>query len=118
MVDRARAEFLPGSAFPCEQDRHVAVRHHLHQGIDSLHGHALADHVIETCSRFKTVTELLVLKGQGMTLKGLLHDHRKPLTIDRFCQIVVGAQTHRFHSRIDRAKGGHDHDLRVRPFGF
>ena len=118
MVDRPGDEFLAGPAFSREQHRDIAVRHHFHQAVDPLHGLALADHLIEARPGFETVSELLVLGRQYVSLQRLVDHDGKPLAIDGLGKIVVGATAHRLDCRIDGPVGGHHHDFRIRPCVF
>ena len=74
VMDRTGDEFLSGSAFSREQDRDVALRHHVHQAVDALHGLAFADHLIEARPGFEAILELLVFDRQSVTLECFL-DH-------------------------------------------
>ena len=94
VMNRAGHEFLSGPAFSREQHRHVAVRDHFDQTVHALHWLALSDHLVEARPDLEAILELLVFTRQRVALEGFLNHDRKPFTIDRFRNIVVGSASH------------------------
>ena len=113
-VQRAREQFLAGSALPFQQDGGVRRR-----GAMELLRHLPELRVLADDARCAPPLGQLLLQeeiiGQHPPLRDRAFDHQQQvIRIDRLGQEVHRALAHRGHRVLDAAVGGHDDDLAAR----
>ena len=116
VVDRARNQFLPGSALAGQHDRAVRGRALCDQPIHVLHLRTRADDVLEAVLGAHLAAQLDVLLQQLPPFQRAFDHQLEFVRIKRLGQIVESAQLHRLHRGLYlRQAGDHDDvDIRVR----
>ena len=115
VVDGPGDQLLARAALPLDQDREVGVGDLADAGEDLADRGALADHLRELARGGQPVAQPAVLLAQPVVLEGLADLEPQHLQVDRLGEVVVGAQPHRLHGRLDRPVGGDHQDQRLRP---
>ena len=115
VVDGAGHQLLARAAFPLDQDGQIGIGD-LPDALEHLaDGGALADHFRELAGGGQPLAEQPVLLEQAVVLESLAHLVPEHLEVNRFGQIIVGTEPHRFDGRLDRAVGGDHQDQRLGP---
>ncbi len=110
LMDGLRDEFLARAGLAPDEHRGSGRRSLFNGAIHLAHGWALTDEAAEAALLAQLPPQDLDLAQRVRPLDGLVEQDAQPLRIHRLGHVVVSAQLHRLHRRLDRPLGREDDD--------
>ncbi len=108
-MQRIGYHLFAGTGFTGDEHRNIPIPNALHHIQNLLHRLTGGDDRFEFFAPIKRQMQPLHLLPQRLALKHLIDPQHQFTGVDRFGQIVIGAQSHRLDRRFNAAVGGH-HD--------
>ena len=110
-MDGCGGHVFARAALAGDKHRHIGGSHFFDEKADLVGGSGVADELGRRLAPFGFgVAQESVLPLQPDPLVGVLDDHLHPVQGERFGQVVVGADPHGLHGRLDvSVAGDHDH---------